>query len=168
MKKINAFIVLLISFLLSGCESTPTFIAMGPYQENYLEKLISESIPPKNGKIILFSPGYVEIDRKGTKDMRPIVTNSEIIQIPGMLVLTDKNILMQQWDKEKLIYKNVWSISYEEINSISFESVMNYRGISARLKNDRYVTFTFGVHMINHEVVAKAFALLPENLKSSR
>lgn len=168
MKKINTFIFLFISILLSGCASIDSgLMVMGPYKENYLEKLILESIPSKNDKTILFSPGHVSVDRKGMKDRRPIVTNSAPTQIPGILVLTDKNILLQQWDKEKLIYKNVWKISLDEINSISFESVMAYRGISALLKNDRYVTFEFGANWNDHEVVGKAFVIMTENLKSS-
>lgn len=169
MKKISVLGLLVLSIFLNGCASIqPELMAMGPYKENYLEKLIFESIPSKNEKIILFSPGFVQFDKKGTKDRRPIVTNSEPTRIPGILVLTNKNILIQQWDKEKLNYKNVWRISFEEITSISFESVMAYRGISAQLKNDRYVTFEFGANLNDHEVVGKAFALMPENLKSSK
>jgi hypothetical protein len=169
MKKINTFIVLLISFLLSGCASIDTQVmAMGPYKENYLEKIISESIPSKNEKIILLNPGYLQFDKKGMKDMRPIVSNVIATSIPGVLVLTDKNVLLQQWDKEKLIYKNAWQISFEEINSISLESFGISKNISAHLKNDRYVTFWFGAITNDAEVALKAHDLMPENLKNPK
>ena len=170
MKKINTFIVLLISFLLSGCAYTNSELwPMGPYQDNNLEKLILESTSLKNEKIILFSPGFVQFDKKGTKDTRPIVINNTLATvISGILVLTDKNMFIQQWDKEKMMYKTVLTISFEEINDIALEIDGRGRTISALLKNGRYVTFSFGAVWQDAELALKAYALMPENLKSPK
>jgi hypothetical protein len=161
-KPLTKFIFICSSVLLVGCAS-PEF---NPMKEANFEKYIYDSTDKAEGDITYFHFGYVHLDRNGFSDTRLVRTTGPAPDLVGILVFTKKNIVLKQWSKEKLVYRDSWKLPIKEISSMSVEKYGLNRRISICFDNDKYVSLSMSSgNFISLEETQKAFSILEDTLR---
>ena len=151
-------------FVMAGCASA----FHGPINSPEYSELIEEALPPESGKVVMSDSGSWFPNTQGFNDIRS--GRSSIFSptsIPGIIVITDKEILFQQWNKNENNYKIMLRISFVDIQSLSLDEWGINRRIVIQKRDYTLSSFDFTTgkgQIVSKSKVEHAYNLLKQHI----
>ena len=160
MKKLLCIFALII---LGGCAVG----SINDSQPDY-DELISKSVPAEYGRIELFGNGRWYPNTKGFALVRGMFLGSLVNQVPGALVITDKQILFLQWDDPSKRFDVIKKVEMASLKSADLDKYGLGNLIVIRHQDLSYDSFTFikGSALSDSEKNDKAVNIIKSQIKN--
>ena len=158
MKIKNIFLIIFLGVFL-GCSS------YGPVSSQEFSQLVQTPLPSNSGKIVLSGTGSWFPNAQGFNDTRSSFLAPPIQPIPGIVVITDKELFFQQWNKKEKKYKIMLRIGFEDIESLSLDKYGLNRRLVIQKKDYSFHTFDFTRgkgQFINGSKTEEAYSLIKQ------
>jgi hypothetical protein len=142
--------------------------AIGPVKAPNFLTLVANAVPPDDGNVRIAGKAEMLPDTKGYSRIRSYTFHNPFLR--GVLVITDKAILFQQWDKKTGTYDIVKRIPISDIRTVTQDSYRNKGNRLVIQKSDySYDSFDFvNSVMIDAEMNEQAFILLNTLINNSK
>lgn len=129
--------LLIFAIIIAGCA------AIGPVDSPDFPYLVSKAVPKADGEIRFYGSGNWHPNTRGFTAMRSSLLARPVDPIPGVLVVTDNVVLLQQWDDEIKGFDIVKRLPFSELTSVAVDSYGLNRRIVIRKKDLSYESFDF-------------------------
>jgi len=151
--------VLLLAFILSGCA------AIGPVSSPEFPLLVAKAVPKEDGEIHLYGSGNWFPNTRGFTDL-------DFVQAPdykmGVLVITDRAVVFEQWDNKDKAFYVVKRLPYSELADVSLDTMGVSKRIVLRKTDLSYESFDFtqgNGSFIDNAKIEQAIEILRERIK---
>ena len=156
--------LLTISLLFnSGCAS------FGPTSSPDYEQNVYTSLPDKTDEVVMMGPGYWHPNAQGFNDLRSSLLVTRLARsIPGILVVTEKDLIVLQWNESQSKYKIMNKIPLFEVRDVYLDSFGLSRRIVVQEKDYTFHSFSFsklGGHANDSGKTESGFQLINELVK---
>ena len=125
-------ILLLCAFILSGC--APKVI--GPDTSPEFNDLIKKTVPKADGNILMVGTGRWHPNAKGFDD-------KFAAERSGILVITEKSFLIDQWNKSKSQYYIIKRFDLSNMAEISLARWLSIDRLVVRWNDNSFDSFVF-------------------------
>ena len=142
MKKAHRYIIFVfLALFFTGCVGGPN---MGPVGSPEFPSLVATASLNTDGKIHFFGQAEWLPNVRGFTSIRDysLARGASSVTV-GVLVLTDKSILFQQWNVNNEKFDIVKRLSYLEIKKISLDSLGRNRMLAVQKNDFSYDSFSF-------------------------
>jgi len=159
---LRTIMLLILATLFAGCAS------LGPVDSPDFPQLVAQAVPKIDGEIRLYGPGNWFPNTRGFTPERSSLLASPPNVIPGILVVTNDAILLQQWDDKEKAFDIVKRLLFTELTSVALDSYGVNRRIVLRKRDLSYESFDFsqgGGIFVDSPKVEEAFTFLRDRIK---
>lgn len=162
----NQFRLGLLAFsliTLLGCASA------GPVKSIEFDSLIKAALPADAGSVIFSSPGLWYPNVQGFKDVSHFSIDRPKEPFPGIVVITEDGLYLEQWVKSKSAYFINVRIPFNEMKSISFEKFGLSRRFTIQKQDQGFHSFAMSKAKGNINDTAKtkeAYAIIQKRINS--
>jgi hypothetical protein len=129
--------LILFTLLLMGCA------AVGPTSSPEFPSLVAKAVPSEDGEIHIFGKGQWFPNLRGFTDIRSLALTQPVTPTPGILVLTDRALVFQQWDEAAKNFVIIKRLPYSEFASVSLDTYGLNRRIVLQKRDFSFDSFDF-------------------------
>jgi hypothetical protein len=155
--------LLILATLFAGCAA-----AIGPVDSPDFPQLVAKAVPKIDGEIRFYGSGNWYPNTRGFTPERSALIASPPNAIPGVLVVTNDAILLQQWDDKEKAFDIVKRLPFTELTSVALDSYGVSRRIVVRKRDLSYESFDFthgsGI-FVDAPKVEEVFTFLRDRIK---
>lgn len=161
MKKFQC-LVLITAVLLSGCS------AIGPTNNSDFPKLAEAPVPLADRPVHLYGPAQWFPNSRGFTAVRSLALGGgQASVIPGVLVISEKALLFEQWDERQNVFEVIKRLPFDELMSVQLDTYGRGRQLVVRKKDMSFESFNYtgaSGQMIDQEKTEAAVVFLQKRV----